>query len=350
MGSAGPSESVVRIAWWAGILCLSLSAALVLQVLQMRWRLARRKRRREAVLTAWRPVLFEVVAGGSPRLPPVAPDEEDAFLLLWLHLLDSIRGAPVEALAAAGEAVGARAFARRRLRGADALGRMLALRTLGYLRNPADEAEVLRRLDDPNAYLSLSAAHALVHLDPAGSPDEILPRLASRADWPIPLFTGLLQEMHPARLSARFRALCSEPPPLGLARVLSLASFVEAPVVEEITGRLLGREQDPEVLAEALRHVCSPALLPAVRLAAVHERWAVRVQAAAALGRVGEPSDRELLLEMMWDREWWVRYRAAQALAAGAVAAPEDLVARAAQLRDRFALDMLQQALAEVRA
>jgi HEAT repeat protein len=74
----------------------------------------------------------------------------------------------------------------------------------------------------------------------------------------------------------------------------------------------------------------------------------VRVQAASALGRVGQPCDGELLLEMTRDREWWVRYRAARALAAGAFAAPDDLVARAADLRDRFARDMVRQALAEV--
>jgi hypothetical protein len=350
LGFAGVSEPVVRVAWWTGILCLSLSAALVLQVLRMRRRLARRERQREAVFAAWRPILFDVVAGGSPRLPPVAPDEEDAFLLLWLQLLDTIRGAPLETLAAAGEAVGARAFAQRRLRGADAVGRILAVRTLGYLRDPEDRAEILRWLDDPSAYLSLSAARALVHLDPVGSPDDVLPRLAARTDWPTPLFAGILEEMDPSRLSARFRALCGELPPDALVRVLPFASLVEAPIVEDLLGRLLDRQEEPEVLAAALRHVRTKTLLSAVRHAAVHERWSVRVQAAAALGRVGEPSDRELLLEMTRDREWWVRYRAAQALAGGAFAAPEELVARASQLRDRFARDMVQQVLAEVQS
>jgi HEAT repeats len=350
LGFAAISEPVVRFAWATGILCVVLSAALVLQVLRMRRRLARRERRREAVVAAWRPLLFDVIAGGSPGLPPLAPDEEDAFLLLWLQLQDAIRGAPLARLAAAGEAVGAHALAQRRIRGTDAVGRILALRTLGYLGRPEDRAEVLRWLDDPRAYVSLAAARALVHLDPEGSPDDILPRLATRADWPIPLFASVLEETSRSRLSARFRALCGELPAAILVRLLPLASLVDAPVVAEILAGLLDLEGDPEVLAAALRHVRGPALLPPVRRAAVHERWSVRVQAAAALGRVGEPSDCDLLLRMTRDPEWWVRYRAAQALAAGPFAAPEEIVARAGHLRDRFARDMVRQVLAEARA
>ncbi|HSD18991.1 MAG TPA: HEAT repeat domain-containing protein [Anaeromyxobacter sp.] len=338
---------MVRVAWATGLLCVAVSAALVLQVLRMRRRLARRKRRAEAVIATWRPLLFEVVAGGSPRLPPLASAEEDAFLLLWLQLLDAIRGAPRANLAAVGETVGAHALAHRRIRGTDAVGRILALRTLGYLRRPDDRAEVLRWLDDPRAYVSLAAARALVHLDPDGSADDILPRLATRTDWPIPLFASVLEETSRSRLSARFRALCGELPAPILVRVLPLASLVDAPIVDEILSWLLDPERDPEVLAAALRHVRGPALLPAVRRTAVHERWSVRVQAAAALGRVGEPADGELLLQMTRDPEWWVRYRAAQALAAGPFAAPEEIVARAAHLRDRFARDMVRQVLAE---
>lgn len=351
MGFVAPSELVVRLAWATGVLCVALSGALVLQVLRMRWRLARRKRRREATFAVWRPLLFEVAAGGSPRLPPLASGEEDAFLLLWLQLQDEIRGESQARLAAAGEAVGARAFALRRIHGTDPVGRILALRTLGYLRRPEDRAEVLRWLDEPRSYVSLAAARALVHLDPEGAPGAILPRLATRLDWPIPLFAKVLEEASRVRLSAGFRALCDELPAPALARVLPLMALVDAPVVEDILSRILDPAGDPEVLAAALRHVRGPALLPAVRRAAAHERWSVRMQAAAALGRAGEPADRDLLLRLTADPEWWVRYRAAQALvSSGGATAPDELVALAARLRDRFARDMVQQVLAEVRA
>jgi HEAT repeat protein len=75
----------------------------------------------------------------------------------------------------------------------------------------------------------------------------------------------------------------------------------------------------------------------------------VRVQAARALGRVGEPADRDILVAMLRDPEWWVRYRSAHALAARPFATPEEIVAAAAGLGDRFARDIVSQALAEAR-
>lgn len=350
MGSVAASEQLVRFAWATGLLCVVVSLTLVLQVVRMRWRLARRRRRREATFAAWRPLLFQVAAGLAPKLPRLAPEDQDAFVLLWVQIMDGVRGAPLERLAAAGDAVGARALALDRLRRSDQLGHILALRTLGYLRRPEDRTEVLRWLDEPRPYVSLAAAQALVHLDPQGAADELLPRLATREDWPVPLFAKVLEAASPERLSARFDALCAGLAAPALVRVLPLASLVSAPALEELLGRILRSASDPEVIAAALRQVQSPALLGAVRRAAAHPRWSVRVQAAGALARVGEPSDRDLLLGMTQDPEWWVRYRSAQALVSGACGAADEVVALAAGLRDRFARDMVQQVLAEVRS
>jgi HEAT repeat protein len=64
---------------------------------------------------------------------------------------------------------------------------------------------------------------------------------------------------------------------------------------------------------------------------------------------VGEPGDRELLAGLLCDPEWWVRYRAAQALAARPLGTPQDVLALAEASGDRFARDIVRQALAEVR-
>lgn len=350
MGSVAAFEPVVRLAWGTALVSVALSAALVVQVLRMRRRLARRERRSQEVFARWRPILFEAVAGGSPSLPALPREEEDAFLLLWIQLLDGIRGDSVARLADVGARMGARRLALERIDGGDALGRVLALRTFGYLQRPEDRERVLHWLDDPRSYISLAAARALVRIDPERAADELLPRLVARADWPVPLFADVLAQASPARLSARFAALCAELPPAPLARLLPLASIVDEHVVDALLRRLLSPGQEPEVLAAALRLVRSPALLEPVRRAASHEAWSVRVQAAAALGRVGEPRDRELVATLLQDAEWWVRYRAAQALVVRPYGAPGELRALADSLDDRFARDMVQQVLAEVRA
>jgi hypothetical protein len=349
LGSIAALEPVVRFAWLAGLLSVAASLGVVLRVIRMRRRLALAERRRDEVFTRWRPVLFEAIAGGSPTIPSLPKEEEDAFLLLWIQLLDGIRGPALARLARVGTAVGAHALARKRIEGKDALGQVFALRTFGYLRHSEDLPEVLRWLDDPRPYVSLAAARAVVAIAPELAPDEILPRLADRTDWPLPLFATVLADSDPDRLSVRLAALCAALPTPALVRLLPLVSLAEARVVRSVLGRLLSSGQDPEVVAAALKQVRSPALLDSVRRGATHERWSVRVQAAAALGRIGEPRDRAVLVSLLRDPEWWVRYRAAQALAARPFGSPSEIATLAAHLGDRFAADIVQQALAEVR-
>ena len=69
--------------------------------------------------------------------------------------------------------------------------------------------------------------------------------------------------------------------------------------------------------------------------------------AARALGRLGAPEDRELLVEMLGDPHWWVRYHAGQALVAMPFGKLDDLTKIRTALTDRFAADMLGQVIAE---
>jgi HEAT repeat protein len=71
------------------------------------------------------------------------------------------------------------------------------------------------------------------------------------------------------------------------------------------------------------------------------------VQAVKALGRIGERADTARLAHLLADREWWVRYRAAQALVELPWLKRADLDALHATLDDRYAADMLAQVMAE---
>jgi len=60
---------------------------------------------------------------------------------------------------------------------------------------------------------------------------------------------------------------------------------------------------------------CSdPRDLPVVRQYSAHPTWFIRVQAATALGKMGVEEDAALLIGLLSDTHWWVRYRAAEAL------------------------------------
>ena len=69
--------------------------------------------------------------------------------------------------------------------------------------------------------------------------------------------------------------------------------------------------------------------------------------AARTLGRIGEPRHVEMLTRMLSDRDWWVRYRAAQSLVGLPFLGPNALRRMRDTQEDRYAGDILEQALAE---
>ncbi|MNN48196.1 hypothetical protein D3C81_1626630 [compost metagenome] len=65
------------------------------------------------------------------------------------------------------------------------------------------------------------------------------------------------------------------------------------------------------------------------------------------LGRIGEHPDVNRLIPLLADAEWWVRYRAAQSLVGIPFLSMAEIELLRNNLSDRFARDMLGQAIAE---
>ena len=82
--------------------------------------------------------------------------------------------------------------------------------------------------------------------------------------------------------------------------------------------------------------------------AAQHEEWRVRMAAARALGRIGAASEIPVLVGLLRDPVWWVRYHAAQAVTGLKGMTEQELQVVRDNERDHFAADMLAHALAEL--
>jgi HEAT repeat protein len=63
---------------------------------------------------------------------------------------------------------------------------------------------------------------------------------------------------------------------------------------------------------------------------------------------VGDPEDEARLIPLLSDKEWWVRYRAAQALSQLPSMREPRLRVIQAEQPDPFARDMLTQVMAEI--
>ena len=73
------------------------------------------------------------------------------------------------------------------------------------------------------------------------------------------------------------------------------------------------------------------------------DRWELRAVVAAALSSFGADENAETLIDLLCDREWWVRFRASESLLK--CSSTEEIVRRVEERHDRFALEMMHFAL-----
>ncbi len=82
---------------------------------------------------------------------------------------------------------------------------------------------------------------------------------------------------------------------------------------------------------------------PHLLASASDPRWEMRAVVASALGAFGVAQNEETLIKLLCDREWWVRYRAAESLTQAADATV--LMERVEKTGDKFAAEMMRFAL-----
>ena len=342
----GNEDIFITAAIWTGLAALLLTLLLGLQIIAMRISLRRRQRGEARALARWRPVLNAAIVGEIPdTLPPLRHGERLPFLRLWAHLQGSLRGEANEALNEVARRAGIDVYARSLLARGARPARLLAVLVLGHLHDRQAWLPLMRLAESPDNTFSLTALWALVRIDPRAAADYMVPLFIDREDWALSLAAGILQQAGEPAGAALARYL----PQLDadrLPRALRIAEALHVTLPAGLLGSALRSDAMPVVIA-ALRSVRTPETIADVRALLVHENWQVRVQAARALGRIGERADAERLVALLGDAQWWVRYRAAQALLELPALSGADLAALHASLTDRFAADMLAQAMAE---
>jgi hypothetical protein len=339
-------DPVLAAAFWTGIAALLLTLLLGLQIVRLRIALRTRERRRARTLARWRPLLNAAIVGDSPQqLPPLRATERLHFIKLWVHLHASLRGDAGAALNDIACRLGldteARAMLGRRAR----TERLLAALMLGHLGDRAAWPQLLRLagMDDPT--LSLTALWALVRIDPQAAAEYLTPLFIEREDWAMSHVAGILQQAG-TPVAAVLAGMLPRLSAQRLPRALRIAEALRVELPAESLATALG-SGEVAIVTAALRIVNTPLLQEPVRALLRDEDWQVRVQAAKALGRIGDRTDVKRLLALLADREWWVRYRAAQALVELPWLKRADLDALHATLDDRYAADMLAQVMAE---
>lgn len=324
MGFGDSSDPVLHLVIQLGLGVLFTSFLMLGLVVLLRLRLSWEGRRREAFLKIWRPLMAEFATSeaGVPKdwVPGKTVSRADTmnFLGLWLYYHESLQGEAKEHLNTLARQLGMEDRLQSMFRRGGLRERLFAITALGHMRAASEWKTLWQMTISSNPYLSLASARSMVLIDPKEAMPLLAPLIGIRKDWPSPKVASILMEAGTAAISQPLADAILSATPEAARRLIRYLTATRTYDALPALRRILRESEDPDILAACLRSLSEfsiPLDLPLMREYAAHESWFVRVQVATGLGKFGVREDEEMLLRLLDDPEWWVRYRAAQALA-----------------------------------
>lgn len=339
-------DPFLMFVFWSGVACFILIALITIQIVYLRLSRLQRERNERAFLARWRPLLQQAMVDPTLELPALDRSESVFFLKLWNHLHENLSSDSTSALNQIGARLGCYKIAHNMLRGGGRAKHLLAILTLGQLRDRAAWHDLMAEAVFVDSAASLNALRALAQIDADAVMREMTPQLLAREDWPAGRLIAIFQES-PPHFHAPLLNAAAQGPLKQQLKALRMVEGMHLSLPLPVLAHLLDEGMAPELIVAALRVTLYPQLLVVVRTHLTHTDWRVRVQAVKALGRIGRASDVSLLSTLLDDSEWWVRYRTAQALADIPSFNRNMLDHLLSLTDDRYAHDILNQVMAE---
>lgn len=326
---------------------LLLSLLLILDTFLLHSQIVTRSKRAERFRAKWQPLLFESLGGLPEKLPQIKHRDESTFLTLWNYLQESLRAEAKDELNKLAYSMSIDSVAIRRLDEGNVNDQLLAINTLGWLQEPRAWNRLEKFLYSDDTRLALLAAKALIRIDAERAIAILVPLLIQRDSWSVTVIADMLRVAGADIISEPLARAALESPAEDAPRLIRLLALAHPGVAIPVVRKLIGRISEMEIVSACLHILQDTEELDTVRRLLQDERWQVRLQAAACLGRIGTEEDQPLLIEMTGDLEWWVRYRSAQALANLPSMNSERLVEIAENHPDNYARDIIRQVITE---
>jgi len=335
----GPGSYVAR-----GAVASLVGAALLLAFIMGR-RAARRRYfgRRDVRVQALRRQLPEILAGRvlpeAWRRDPLDDRILEGILLDRLEVAGHPEGEQIRHCLRISGLLDKRIYQARRRRG---WRRLHSLVMLGRMRCAEAIPALAEGLDDQNEQIAVAAARGLGRYAMPEAAEPILERLGQkRLHLPANVLQSALYNCCRDKPSMLLRAIHFADDHLRPLVARVLAEVASAELGEDLV--LMASDPLPEVRASAARALAGarPRLaLAGLQQLAADPEWFVRLRAAVAMGMLQDPRAIPALLETLCDTNRFVRLRAAGALSR-LEGYEEEILLRAIQMRDRYALQAL---------
>ena len=341
------TDSQIAFAIWVGLAVTVMSVLLLVAVLVLRQVAQRRERNHLRAATFWHGVLAEAVHAAPADVPPLPAHDMTGFVEAWNELHDAPGGADNPGMLAVAEQVGLAPKLERLVEHGRFHDRVMGIIALGYLRSGSSFDRLAALIDDASPIVSISAARALMRIDAPRAVQQVVPQIVSRQDWVDGGIAQMLHEAGPEAVKDELGAAALRANDEVAPRLVRFLAGVSPEAVAPVIARILAEPHDEHLVSTCLQVIGDVRDLDKVRPLLTHERWHVRMHAAAAIGRLGTAADAEALLPLLTDPQWWVRYRTAQALQQLLAGGEERLAQVRDAQEDRYARDILTQVMAE---
>lgn len=276
----------------------------------------RRMRRREVQRQALLPALLGAGELSADEASSMAPE---VVADVSTNLIRLVRGADRDAFVHRATRIGVPLQLTQALRSRSARKRLAAAEAIGVFADGTSLEALRRALDDPNEDVRLAAALSLASAGDTKSAGETLHHLDLGEGEPSLLMVSLFRRIAADRPDD-IKALILDPATHSLARVAAveaLSTTGDYSLVPQIGELAIAAADDSEELPRYL-HALGELGHPAARLAVLNglhrPGMAARAAAATAVGRIGLVEAADTLAALLDDREWWVRFRSAEAL------------------------------------
>jgi HEAT repeat protein len=343
----------LTIALWFGIGVCVFAAYIFLTVYFLHLMTMGQENQAEKVKNTWTPILKQCERGIPNNLPPLRRGDMLGFLDTWIRMLDttlhtSEYGNNMKQVAIQ---AGVMNHLGSMARHSNIRERLLAICAMGYLEMQDAWDWLCRLLTSKNKFLSLAAAEALVRIHPESAVKMVIPYFVHRDDWPRTFVAKLLFEAGETNVTGPLMEVFQQNVSAeAYPRLIEMMGFANKGTIRPIIRQILEQAQDERVILPCLSvlgEVGTNMDVDVVKNFTQHPNWAVRVKATNALKTISSENETDLLLQLLCDSSWWVRYRAAQVLVQVFANQPDKLTSLANSVQDPYGRDMLHQVMDE---
>lgn len=341
------SDPKIVFAFWLGVAVVAMTLVMLGVIIVMRQMILRRERIHVDAVAFWKLIVVATPDDAAQVIPPLPTRDVPGFLEVWNEVHEPLHGDTTPHLARVARETGLEAHLHKRLAHGGFHNHLVAIIATGHVQGGESFHRVEKFIDDKNPIVSLCAARALMQIDPTRAVSMFVPQIVRRSDWSQGSVATILQEVGADSVSRELSEATLQANADIAPRLIRFLASVSPEAAAPIIRKTLLSSLDERLISTCLQVMTNQDDLDCVRPLLAHPRWHVRMQAAVTLGRIGIPGDEHRLAAILSDGQWWVRYRAAQALMKLSFMNSDGIRGIQQAQTDGFARDIMKHVLAE---